>query len=187
MWVWTNWPNWVKTLISLPLVIVLIAMFSSIGLFARKQMQTRTKESNVTQQAPSTSFSSDNIDEILQDINDTRASNNLGKLLKDERLCAYATKRALEYKQKGQASLLTDFKMEAEDPANKQAYFSNYSYVLSKAIGTAEDDLQKVADKYTAVAGQAAMSPKLTHACLAGLESDNEKMWLTVFVGGTKK
>lgn len=190
MWIWTNWPKWVKLLITLPLIIFFLAISAIVVLFARNQFQSRQVQrinENIIQQAPSSSFSSENVDEIMGDINETRSSQGLNALDKDNNLCAYATKRALEYKQKGQAGLLTDFKNEAENPINKKIYFSDYSYVLSRAIGTTETNLQKIADKYTAEAGQVAMSPNITNACVAGIASRDEKMWLTVFVGGRKK
>lgn len=166
---------------------LILVFWPNLVPFTQKTNNIQTQGTTEIQEPPSSTFSKEDVKEVIDHINDQRGSAGLKPLIIDERLCGYANKRAIEFKEAKIASNLPNAKSELEDRANKAAYFSNYSFIVVKDIGTAEDNLEKIALKFTTNTEATAMKPTLTNACFAGLESTDTKTWLTVFVGGTKK
>lgn len=189
MWFWTSWPKWVKILVTLPAIIIPLAFFGLFGILLNKPKvqpsQAPTNQRVVL--SPSRHFTKENIEEIITDINNERTAKNLKTLVIDEKLCGFANKRVIEFQEAQTSDKLPNIKSELQDPVNKAAYFTGFSYVVVKDVGTTEDDLEKIALKYTAPPESTALKPNLTHACFTALESSDEAKWLTVFVGGTHR
>lgn len=149
MWAWTNWPGWIKILLTL---ISLWWVFAFMGLFGWGLSIGRDqgkKCNQICQVAPDknacisqcnesydpnpkimTSFNPDDLFTALNRYRDGRGS-DVYPLKKDDDLCAYAQKLADQYKNTGENPekiLSRDLK----NPTINSKYFSNFKNIYQQ-------------------------------------------------------
>ena len=122
---------------------------------------------------------------ILEAINDARAIKGLTTLKADENLCAYAKRRALQYKEqspeKGELLPLE------ESQEVTTTYFKDFPKSTEAVMKVGLVSTKQTAEDFTEVENKGASIPLLTHGCVAEEGSTDGRGTWTVFIGGIKQ
>lgn len=118
--------------------------------------------------------------EIFQAINKLRVEQGMPVLTLDNNLCAYAKRRALQYKDQGEAATKI-FQTDGNNTEIMNTYFKDFGYT--------QESMKKaglVSDEQTAKdLGTGKLS--ITHGCVASAPSTDGTGTWEVFIGATKK
>lgn len=203
MWVWIKWKLWVKILVSIPIIALLAAgvltAFSPSRQIERancvKKCQTNDTNNACMQACMGddnedgrySEFTTQDSNEVLDQINAARQERGLSPVRSDENVCKYVRWLTTQYKNKGSDYANLAHTSEIAKPEIQFAYFKDYKSVYRAAIGTSEENNQKIGDKLVSSPSSNALRPDVTNGCVYGALSNDETKWWVVFVGASKK
>lgn len=121
-------------------------------------------------------------------INNERSKIGVQKLQTNEKLCAYANKKAKELSLSLDEQPQLDLEKEMANPDN-QVYFGEFAAVGAnyQGGGVAKRPSSNLADLFVYQGSKAAANPNFTHGCVADSASANAGRIYTVFVAGQAK
>lgn len=127
---------------------------------------------------------------IFYAVNDARANKGLTILQVDERLCAYAKRRALQYQEKVVVPGGEDFNLLPLeiDPQIDNTYFKDFAGGSTETVmRVGFQTSRNIADKFTDEQNKGAARLDLTHGCVAEAATSNGTGTWTVFIGAVAK
>lgn len=146
----------------------------------------RNKQSGISQPQVSNEYTPSV--PIFEAINNARAKKGMPSLQIDERLCAYAKRRALQYVEKDEqvkGQRFEQLPVEDTEEINK-SYFKDFDSNNEAGLKVGLASSENIAEEFTNEPNKAAAILSLTHGCVAEEPTKNGTGTWTIFIGGVK-